>query len=334
MISEIRPKVLFLTTQDPSTIVAEWPYYQNWTLPQAIEDTGAGVTKLCWQDPATTSKKLATYDIISLLWCNNYHAYANAFIAFVRDVLVPATEMSPRLRVVNHAGIILWNVDKEIYLPDLSKHGFVVPNTAFVQDAQKKDTQDLASRIAAFAANSQQPVVLKPSISGSSKMTHLVRDPHHLSSKDTAFLESITTDGIDGSLLIQRYEPGIERGEYSMVFIDGKHTHTMIKTPCKGEFRCQAEFGGGIGELKTELVPKAAIKVAYAIMDHLEQKFPSGGSLKGGAVYARVDGVIRDDGAFVLMEVEAIEPHLWLETADAPGCKEALYKALLGEEGC
>jgi len=333
MISKIRPTVLFLTTQDPSTIAAAWPFYQNWTLPRAIEVRGAAVSKLCWRDPATTSEKLATYDIISLLWCNNYHAYANQFIAFLQDTLVPATMLAPNLRVVNHAGIILWNVDKEIYLPDLSRNGFLVPKTTFVQDAQTRPVPDLISRIAAFAKGTHQPIVLKPSISGSSKMTHLVRDPHNLSDLDTSFLETITRNGIDGSLLIQEYEPGIEKGEYSLVFINGKHTHTMIKTPCKGEFRCQAEFGGGIGELETHLVPKAAVRVGYAIMEYLEQKFPSkDDSLRGGAVYARVDGVLCEDGAFVLMEVEAIEPHLWLETVDAPGCKEVLHRALLGEE--
>lgn len=332
MIDQAHPKVLFLTTQDPSTIVAEWPYYQNWTLPQALEDKGVSVSKLCWQDPNTTPEKLATFDIISLLWCNNYHAYAQTFIEFLRDVLVPATRLSPRLRVVNHAGIVLWNVDKEMYLQDLMKHGFLISDTTFVPDAQNQTLAELQARIAAFAGDAQTPVVLKPSISGSSKMTHLIRGAHHLSRKDQDFLQSIIDDGIDGSLLIQRYEPGIEGGEYSMVFINGLHTHTMVKTPCKGEFRCQAEFGGGIAEIPAHVVPKNAIEVAGKVIKHLERKFPSGSNLKGGAVYARVDGVIRSDGRFVLMEVEAIEPHLWLETTDTPGCKAMLHAALLGEQ--
>lgn len=161
-------------------------------------------------------------------------------------------------------------------------------------------------------------------------MTHLIHNPHSLSAKDHAFLESIINDGIDGSLLVQRYEAGIEKGEYSMVFINGLHTHTMVKTPCKDEFRCQAEFGGSIAEIPAHLVPKDAINVAKRVIGHLERVFPSGSELKGGAVYARVDGVMREDGRFVLMEVEAIEPHLWLETADAPGCTELLHNALLG----
>lgn len=332
MITTAHPKVLFLTTQDPTTIVAEWPYYQNWTLPQALEDKGVSVSKLCWRDPDTTSQKLAKYDIISLLWCNNYHAYANAFITFLRDILVPATRLSPTLRVVNHAGIILWNVDKEIYLQDLMNHSFRVSDTTFVPDPQKSTPAELQARIAAFSGIDQTPIVLKPSISGSSKMTHLIRDPHHLSKKDHDFLHSIVTKGIDGSLLIQKYEPGIENGEYSMVFINGSHTHTMVKIPCKGEFRCQAEFGGGIAEIPIHVVPKNAIEVANRVIKHLEHKFPSGSDLKGGAVYARVDGVTRDDGGFVLMEVEAIEPHLWLETTDTPGCKQMLHAALLGNQ--
>lgn len=329
---QTQPSVLFLTTQDPSTIIAEWPYYQNWTLPQALEDKGVSVSKLCWQDPNTTSEKIATFDIVSLLWCNNYHAYAHAFIQFLRDVLVPATRLSPTLRVVNHAGIILWNVDKEVYLQDLMNHGVLISETIFVQEPQSSTSAQLHARIAAFAGGAHSPIVLKPSISGSSKMTHLIRDPYQLSDIDREFLQSIVNDGIDGSVLIQRYEPGIENGEYSMVFINGVHTHTMVKTPCKGEFRCQAEFGGGIAEIPVHLVPKNAIEVARGVIEHLEQKFPSGSALKGGAVYARVDGVIRHDGRFVLMEVEAIEPHLWLETTETPGCKDMLHTALLGEQ--
>ena len=56
----------------------------------------------------------------------------------------------------------------------------------------------------------------------------------------------------------------------------------------------------------------------------MESRF---GSLLG---YCRIDGVIRDDGSFVMMEIEAIEPHLWLETHTDEKTKEKLYATLLG----
>lgn len=52
---------------------------------------------------------------------------------------------------------------------------------------------------------------------------------------------------------------------------------------------------------------------------------------KGGQrsvlIYARIDGVMQDN-AFILMEVEAIEPHLWLEAKTGNEALEELCKVL------
>lgn len=60
---------------------------------------------------------------------------------------------------------------------------------------------------------------------------------------------------------------------------------------------------------------------------YMEKRFlrPVGDSL----AYMRVDGVMREDGKFVMMELEGIEPHLWIETAKDPTYGEALYRSLL-----
>lgn len=383
MTSEKSPQILFLTTQDPANIKAEWPFYQNWTLPRVIEEHGARVSIRCWQDQSLDTSTLIRFDVITFLWCNDYHSHAAAFKTFLHQVLVPAQKRSPTLRVVNDTAVILWNMDKETYLTELAKAGFLVPETAFVKDIQTPaGKSDFEKKLASFAVR-VQPLVLKPSISGSSKQTHLVQTPSKLNTADTKFLKSIFEDGIDGSLLIQRYESGIEKGEYSMIFINGKHTHTMLKTPPKNEFRCQQEFGGGIEEVAKQNVPPKALETAESIVKWLQGRFSDGVDLgstqRGGEwsllnmfgpglkmissglirtclssghgteppkkkhigedvskaghsklVYVRVDGVLRDNGDFVLMEVEAIEPHLWLETSNSPACREELYKALLG----
>lgn len=55
------------------------------------------------------------------------------------------------------------------------------------------------------------------------------------------------------------------------------------------------------------------------------------GKLEGGTqvwtgsplVYARTGGIVKDD-AFILMEIEAVEPHLWLEAETGGGALAAV----------
>jgi len=323
-------KVLILTTQPPHEIRAEWPYYQNWTLPQRLEERGALVTKQSWRDPNLTADSLASFHVVTFLWANNYHMHAIPFTTFLQDVILPAQTRYPHLRVVNDGNLILWNVDKQAYLQDLAKAGFQVPETAFV-NVDKERPDDAIDQVRKQLANwksGKGPLVLKPSISGSSKGTHLVRNPNQLSASDEAYLASAARDGIDGALMIQAYEAGIEAGEYSLIFIAGQHTHSMLKTPAKGEFRCQAEFGGGIRELKSGEIPKSASEVAWKCVRYMEERFLAPGGPQG-LPYMRVDGVMREDGEFVIMELEGIEPHLWIETAEDESCGELMYGCLL-----
>jgi glutathione synthase/RimK-type ligase-like ATP-grasp enzyme len=334
------PSILFLTTADPATIRAEWPYYQNWTLPSVLKSRGdVQVHIRCWRDDSLTPEVLAGYDNITFLWCNNYHEHPVAFPAFLLERLNPARHLSSTMRVVNNSDVVLWNTDKT-YLQDVKKAGFLIPDTEVLEDINDhnfRSVGELADRIsrssiavaaagaAAVGKNGKgKGVVLKPSISGSSKQTYLLRDPNRLNDEDVAYLQAILRDGIDGSLMIQAYEPAIANGEYSMVYIAGDHTHTMVKTPARGEFRCQAEFGGQIAQIDNSLVPQAARQTATRILEYMESSF---GAPLG---YCRIDGVVRDDGSFVMMEIEAIEPHLWLETHADEKTKEKLYATLLG----
>ncbi|KAK5190875.1 hypothetical protein LTR72_000686 [Exophiala xenobiotica] len=329
------PSILFLTTADPATIRAEWPYYQNWTLPSVLKSRGdVQVHIRCWRDDSLTPEVLAGYDNITFLWCNNYHEHPVAFPTFLRERLYPARQLSLTMRVVNNSDVVLWNTDKT-YLQDVKEAGFLIPDTNFLADINDNSFRtvgELAERIARSAvavaaeatAKNGKGVVLKPSISGSSKQTYLLKDPNRLNDEDVAYLQAILRAGIDGSLMIQAYEPAIAHGEYSLVYIAGEHTHTMVKTPARGEFRCQAEFGGQIAQIDNNLVPQAARDTATRILAYMESSF---GAPLG---YCRIDGVVRDDGSFVMMEIEAIEPHLWLETHADEKTKEKLYATLLG----
>jgi hypothetical protein len=76
----------------------------------------------------------------------------------------------------------------------------------------------------------------------------------------------------------------------------------VLKRPNTGDYRVQAEHGGSTTHAQPEdFILDAAGKVLHAM-----------GSLgHNEAAYARVDGVAAD-GRFLLMELEVIEPALFL----------------------
>ena len=326
---ETVPKILFLTTVSPENIKAEWPFYQNWFLPQTIRKHGAVVELRCWRDPNLDVASVTTYDSITFLWCNDYHQHPKEFPDFVRKVLVPAQRMNPSLHIFNDPSIILWNCDKH-YLLELAKAGYRVPRSEFV-DISQHTHGSLTSIIEDFSES--KPLVLKPAISGSARNTHLIKDPHNLTSDDRAFLDRILAEGTNGDLILQQFEEGISSGEYSLIFVDGKHTHTILKKPHAGDFRCQGEYKGSTEEIAAADVPRCASDVAQKIWQFLESKVKKPDNETGvqtgrGLVYARIDGIIKE-GAFILMEIEAIEPHLWLESKSGAQALEQVCRVFV-----
>ena len=110
----------------------------------------------------------------------------------------------------------------------------------------------------------------------------------------------------DGEVLVQPFMAGVADGEVSILVLDGEVSHAVRKVPAAGDFRVHEFYGG------TEVAhePTSA---------ELE---PRGGGAGGGAdrpplLYARVDCVADDLGVPRLMELELIEPSLFLPYAPA-----------------
>ena len=113
--------------------------------------------------------------------------------------------------------------------------------------------------------------------------------------------------------------------------MNGKHTHTILKTPQAGEYRCQGEYGGSTKEIATVDVPRCAGDAAD--LEVPREQGQEGGEWKGSLhrkriVYARIDGIIKNN-AFILMEVEAIEPQLWLEAKTGGVALEQLCRVFI-----
>jgi glutathione synthase/RimK-type ligase-like ATP-grasp enzyme len=97
----------------------------------------------------------------------------------------------------------------------------------------------------------------------------------------------------------------LDSGEWSLFYLGGTLAHSIVKRAKTGDFRVQPQFGG---QVTTEDPPRAATDLAEAAL----------ASVASDLLYARVD-LVADGAAFRIMELELIEPWLYLHKAHDGG---------------
>ncbi len=193
------------------------------------------------------------------------------------------------LPFANPVPLLRWNTDKG-YLFDLEAAGLdVVPtrtSTALCAD-------DLADARAAFG---KDVIVVKPTVSGGADGTYLLKPG-----------ELIPENVLGAAMLIQPMMAAIAtEGEYSLFAFDGLISHAILKCPTAGDFRVQEQFGGRDDKVSP---PEDAVSLALATL----------AALPAMPLYARIDMVRDDHGTLRLMELEVIEPSLFLHHAEDAG---------------
>jgi glutathione synthase/RimK-type ligase-like ATP-grasp enzyme len=234
---------------------------------------------LVWDDGGV---RWRDWNAVVIRSCWDYHLKADAFLAWLEAV---ASEGVP---VVNAPDVVRWNLHKG-YLLEVARAGSLIPPTRV---APRHDVLTLRQQLerAGWAES-----VIKPAISASGYSTRLVTgDP---SSDD----ERAYADMIDaGDVLLQARVPEVEeRGEWSFVFFDRQYSHGVLKRAAPGEFRVHIEWGGTV---ESATPAEALVRDAGKLVNGLDLPVP----------YARVDGT-EVDGRLMLMELELIEPELFLD---------------------
>lgn len=203
------------------------------------------------------------------------------------------------LRFANPISLLRWNTDKT-YLLRLAEQGVPIVPTRHSDCLTEADVE--SARLA-FGANR---LVVKPAISAGADGTFVLGadDP-------------IPFDVLERAMLIQPLMRTIqEEGEFSLFYFGGQLSHAVLKTPASGDFRVQEQFGGR--EVAVD-APAPAQALAQAVL--AAAPLPP--------LYARVDMVRDAAGQFCLMELEAIEPALFLNFAPDTGA--AFAKAVLNQ---
>lgn len=258
---------------------ARWPELSasDQRYAEALARRGASVRPAPWNGPA---EPFAGADLIVLRSTWDYHDAPESFAAW----LDCHTRAAPPM--LNPPALARWNLEKG-YLLDLAARGVSIPATRVVP-------AEPDALIAAVADSDRDRVVVKPAVGQSGHGVHLVR------SEDVAAFAARDLPAIAASrLLVQEFMPEVQRdGELSCVFFEGAFSHAAVKRPAADDFRVNSQYQGTYERADP---PAGVIDGAAAVLAALDDP----------PLYARVDGVVRE-GAFMLMELELIEPGLFL----------------------
>lgn len=236
-----------------------------------------------WDDPQESWRECSEI-IIRTTWDYGYHL--PEFLSWIAQV------KRAGIRLHNSAEIIRWNCDKK-YMCELAARGVSIPETHWIPRGTL--TQELLESLVT------EPCVIKPTVSGGAKDTYRISPD---SIREVA--EQLKQVAIEKDLMLQSFIPEITNpGEYSLIFFRNEFSHAVLKTPAAGDYRVQSKFGGLYQGME---VSSGTIEQARFVLDQIP--------FVEAPLYARVDGILRD-GKFILMELELIEPYLFLEFGDS-----------------
>jgi glutathione synthase/RimK-type ligase-like ATP-grasp enzyme len=193
------------------------------------------------------------------------------------------------ITVLNSPDLIRWNANK-IYLAELAATGITMPETIFVESGVELDLTEVCM------SRGWPSAVVKPTVSASAHRT-----------------ERRCTGLVRGPAMVQQYIAAIETvGEWSLVYFNHQFSHAVIKKPDAGDFRVQTSFGGTV---RVAQPSRELLAFAEAILSRLA--WP--------AMFARVD-IVADGPSIQLMELEVIEPELFLDLV--PGSSRRLASTI------
>ena len=246
----------------------------------ALEAGGATVEPVIW----TALADARGYELILPLVAWGYHLQYQRWL----DLLAEAERAN--LPLINPPALLRWNSDKA-YLAELGESGVPTVPTMVVDSCCDADLDEGRRRFGT------DWLVIKPPVSASAKGTHRLGPA-----------DDLPDDSRGQPMIVQPLIEEIGRtGEFSLMLFDGEFSHAVVKRPRAGDFRVQ-EYHGGV-TLPCDAPPEGAIEIAKAALVQAPAR----------ATYARVDIVPDEEGTLRIMELELIEPALFLDHAPDGG---------------
>lgn len=236
------------------------------------------------------------YTVEIVAWDNRSYDFSQVKLAIIRscwdyderleEFLIAMAKIEEKCILLNSWEMIRGNSNK-YYLQDLKAKGIPIVPTVFI-----KDSAQILSALNNFTT---EQIVVKPVISASGRNTYRF----HRTERE------LITEKVEELLkfkdvMIQPYLNTIEsKGEKSTVVIDGQIVYTMLKKPAAGNFLVHTHRGGKYVKDQADIKDQSFIRQVLDALPELP-------------LYLRIDYLFDSAGNPLLLELELIEPNLYL----------------------
>ncbi|WP_369169120.1 RimK family alpha-L-glutamate ligase [Streptomyces sp. R28] len=265
-------------------------------LVRALRDAGAEADSVAWDDEQAD---WGGYDLAVLRSTWDYSWRAAEFLAW-------AERCAKATRLANPADVVRWNADKR-YLGDLAAAGVPVVPTRYFAPGDTPDGPDLPD---------DHEYVVKPTSGAGARFAARYTPDEH----DTAVRQLARMHAEGFIAMLQPYVKSIDvSGERALQFYGGRLLHASRKgavlTPGTPYDERKVAHPG--------LEPWTPTPAELAVAEHALAAVPQAPEL----LYARVDLVDGEDGQPRVMELELVEPNLFLSLH--PGSVPRVVEAIL-----
>lgn len=248
----------------------------------AFADHGMVLEEVKWREAPDIASE---YDVMLTLFVWDY------FDNNERDFLEAMAKIEGQTLLVNNFKILKWNLNKS-YLDDMEALGAATIPTVKVERVSENNI------IKALEEFSTDRLVIKPDVGAAAWRQVLYKKGEPMPDRD-----AMPPNGA----LIQPYLKSVEtEGEFSFLYFGNGFSHALRKRPKAGDYRVQALHGGREEPYEPTKEDREQARNILDVLDFTP-------------VYARVDLIRGNDGRLLLIELEMIEPYLYLPYAEGEG---------------
>ena len=225
------------------------------------------------------------YDGVVIRTTWDYQNHLDAFLSVLQEI-------ETQTRLANPLEIVKWNADKKFYLQDIEKHGGRIVPTLWGNS--KIDNRQIEAWLEQLHTDE---IVIKPTVGANAQNAFRLK-------RGGIDVDELSSVYENRSYMVQPFMRGIvEEGEFSLFYFNGEYSHAILKAPKTGDFRVQEEHGGIIQATRPT---SDLLATGTKIMQYISPT----------PLYARVDFVRTDESEFALVELELIEPSMYLREAE------------------
>jgi hypothetical protein len=280
-------RVAFAASRELLALDDGWPL-----LREAATAIGLEPSVTVWEDP---SVDWASFDLVVAMYTWGYVSRRESFRAW-------AGAVSRHARLVNPGSVLCWNSDKT-YLADLAAGGIAIVPTSWVPPG------------AAWHPPARD-YVIKPTVASGG-----IDAARYLTQRVEVAMRHVDRLHRDGhTVMVQPYLPAVDvAGETALIFFGDRFSHAVTKRAL-----LEPDVGTIYGLWERQVISPASgradqLALAQRALRLVHARF-------GRTAYARVDLVDGADGSPMVIELELVEPSLFLDLA--PGAARRLAERL------